>query len=194
AALEAKQPFTRWRPGPGWKPSELYNGMIAPLLPFAIQGAIWYQGESNAGRAHQYRTLMADMITNWRKDWGQGDFTFLQVQLAPFKDYKSEPADSDWAELREAQNYVMKSLPNVGVAVITDVGEEKDIHPRKKEPVGARLALAARHIAYGQDIEYSGPTYRRMKVKKGEAILSFKHVGAGLEARGLSPRTGGTST
>ena len=193
-AQAAKTPFTKRRPGTGWKPSELYNGMIAPLLPFAIQGAIWYQGESNTGRAHQYRTLMADMISNWRKDWGQGNFTFLQVQLAPFRDYKPEPAESDWAELREAQNVVMQSLPKVGVAVITDVGEEKDIHPKKKQPAGARLALAAQHIAYGQDIVYSGPTYRGMKVKNDEAILSFNHVGAGLEARALPPRSGGTST
>ncbi|MEY2407402.1 MAG: sialate O-acetylesterase [Verrucomicrobiota bacterium] len=186
-ALAAGTNFTKRRPGP-WKPSELYNGMIAPLIPFAIRGAIWYQGESNAGRAHQYRTLMADMISNWRKDWGQGDFTFLQVQLAPFKDYKPEPAGSEWAELREAQNYVARSLPKAGVAVITDVGEEKDIHPKRKEPVGARLALAARHIAYGENIVYSGPTYRSMTVKRDQAILSFNHVGAGLEARTIPAR------
>src|SRR5882724_6676206 len=144
---------------PGWKPTELYNGMIAPLIPFAAKGAIWYQGESNAGRAHQYRTLYPDMIKNWRRDWGQGDFTFLAVELAPFQKIQEKPGESSWAELREAQNYAMKVLPKVGVAVITDVGDEKDIHPKKKEPVGARLALAARAIAYGEKIVSSGPTY-----------------------------------
>ena len=187
-AKAAGKPFTKRRPGAGWKPCELYNGMIAPLIPYAIQGAIWYQGESNAGRAHQYRTLMADMISNWRHDWDQGDFTFLQVQLAPFRDYKPEPGESDWAELREAQNHVAKLLPKAGVAVITDVGEEKDIHPRRKEPVGARLALAARRIAYGQDVVHSGPTYRTMKVKGDEAILTFNNVGGGLESHALPQR------
>src|SRR6185503_2317054 len=168
----------------GWRATELYNGMIAPLIPFTIKGAIWYQGESNAGRAWQYRQLFQDMITNWRHDWGIGKFTFLLVQLAPFKAIKSEPAESDWAELREAQALAVKELPNVGMAVITDVGDEKDIHPKKKEPVGARLALAARAIAYDQDIVYSGPIYKSMKVKDGKATLSFSHVGSGLQARG----------
>lgn len=169
---------------PGWKPTELYNGMIAPLIPYAIKGAIWYQGESNAGRAHQYRTLFADMITNWRHDWHQGDFTFLSVQLAPFTKIKDQPGDSDWAELREAQLLSTKVLPKVGMAVITDVGEENDIHPKKKEPVGARLALAARGIAYGDRTVYSGPSYKQMQVKGGKAVLTFDHVGQGLEARG----------
>ncbi len=169
---------------PGWKPTELYNGMIAPLIPFAIKGAIWYQGESNAGRAHQYRSLYPDMIRNWRHDWKQGNLTFLAVQLAPFQKIKDQPGDSSWAELREAQLYATKSLPKVGMAVITDVGEENDIHPKKKAPVGARLALAARGIAYGQKIEYSGPSYRLLVVKGNAATLQFDHVGAGLEARG----------
>src|SRR6185503_1154430 len=193
AADKAGQPFTKRRPGPGWKPSELYNGMIAPLIPYAIKGAIWYQGESNAGRAHQYRTLMADMISNWRHDWKQGDFTFLQVQLAPFKAYKPQPDESDWAELREAQVHVSHVLRNAGVAVITDVGEEKDIHPKKKEPVGARLALAARRIAYGENVSCCGPTYRSMKVKDDQVILSFDNIGSGLEARALTPRAGDTN-
>ena len=192
-AEAANKKFNKWYPGP-WRPSELYNGMIAPLIPYAIKGAIWYQGESNAGRAHEYRTLMADMISNWRHDWKQGDFTFLQVQLAPFKAYKPQPAESDWAELREAQVHVSKVLPKAGVAVITDVGDEKDIHPKKKEPVGARLALAARRIAYGENVAYSGPTYHSIKVKGGTAILSFDHVGSGLEARSVPPRVGETNS
>jgi len=181
-AKKEGKPFTKRRPSASWKPAELYNGMIAPLIPYAIKGAIWYQGESNAGRAHQYRTLFPDMIQNWRRDWGQGDFAFLAVQLAPFMQIKPEPGESSWAELREAQLLATKALPNVGMAVITDVGDEKDIHPKKKEPVGARLALAARAIAYGEDIVYSGPTYRSMKVKDDKAILRFDHVGSGLAA------------
>jgi sialate O-acetylesterase len=179
-AKSAGKRFDRRKPGLGWKPAELYNGMIAPLLPYAIQGAIWYQGESNAGRAHQYRTLFADMIRNWRKDWGQGDFPFLAVQLAPFKEIKAEPADSDWAELREAQVHATKTLRNVGLAVITDYGDPKDIHPRWKQPVGERLALAAREQVYGQKIVGSGPTFRRMKVSGDRAILTFDDVGGGL--------------
>ncbi len=184
AAKAADKPFNKRRPSPGWKPTELYNGMIAPLIPYAINGAIWYQGESNAGRAWQYRTLFPDMIKNWRRDWGQGNFTFLLVQLAPFMAIKDQPADSGWAELREAQLLSTQVLPKVGMAVITDVGDEKDIHPKQKEPVGARLALAGRAIAYGEKIEFAGPLYKSMKVKDGKAILSFDHVGSGLEARG----------
>ena len=183
-AEKAGQEFKKWGPWAPWKPSELYNGMIAPLIPYAIKGAIWYQGEGNAGRAHQYRTLFPDMIRCWRRDWGQGDFPFLCVQLAPFKPIKSQPDESDWAELREAQLLATKVLPKVGMAVITDVGDEKDIHPNKKAPVGARLALAARAIAYGEKIEYSGPIYHSMKPQAGRIILSFDHVGKGLEARG----------
>jgi sialate O-acetylesterase len=184
AAKAEEKPFTKRRPSLPWKPTELYNGMIAPLIPFAMKGAIWYQGESNAGRAHQYRTLFADMIRNWRGDWNEGDFPFLLVQLAPFMAIKEQPAESTWAELREAQALATKVLPKVGMAVITDVGEEKDIHPKKKEPVGARLALAARAIGYGEDIVYSGPTYKSVKIRDGKATVSFNHVGNGLEARG----------
>jgi len=177
---------------PGWKPTELYNGMIAPVIPYGIQGAIWYQGESNAGRAEQYRSLFADMIRNWRHDWGQGDFTFLAVQLAPWDKGKKrsletiaeKTGDSDWAELREAQWLATRNLPKVGMAVITDVGDKDDIHPNKKEPVGARLALAARGIAYGEKIEYSGPIYKKMRVKDSQAILSFEHIDGGLLAQG----------
>jgi sialate O-acetylesterase len=184
AAKKEGKEFKKQAPRAPWRATELYNGMIAPLIPFTIKGAIWYQGESNAGRAWEYRQLFQDMITNWRRDWDLGNFPFLLVQLAPFKAIKPEPAESDWAELREAQALAAKELPKVGMAIITDVGDEKDIHPKKKEPVGARLALAARAIAYNEDIVYSGPTYKSMKVKANEAVLSFEHVGSGLEARG----------
>ncbi|HEV8060925.1 MAG TPA: sialate O-acetylesterase [Gemmataceae bacterium] len=166
-----------------WGANSLYNGMIHPLLPYAITGAIWYQGESNAGRAFEYRTLLATMITDWRKAWGQGDFPFLIVQLAPFQRIKPEPGESDWAELREAQLLMTKKLPKVGIAVITDVGHETDIHPVWKEPVGARLALAARALAHDEKIVYSGPVYREMKIDGDRAILSFDHVGGGLVAK-----------
>ena len=166
------------------RPCVLYNAMIHPLQPYAIKGAIWYQGESNAGRAYQYRTLFPAMIQSWRETWKEGDFPFLFVQLAPWKAIVSEPQESDWAELREAQLLTSLHCKNTGMAVITDVGDPKDIHPRKKEPVGARLALAARGIAYKHNIEYSGPVYDKMSVKDGKAVLHFKHAGKGLEAKG----------
>jgi sialate O-acetylesterase len=161
----------------------LYNAMIHPLQPFAIKGAIWYQGEANAGRAYQYRTLFPAMIESWRKTWNEGDFPFLFVQLAPWQAIVSEPKESAWAELREAQLLTSLHCKNTGMAVITDVGDPNDIHPRKKEPVGARLALAARAIAYGQNVEHSGPLFEKMTVKDDKAVLHFTHVGKGLEAK-----------
>ncbi len=165
-------------------PTALYNGMIAPLQPYAIQGAIWYQGESNAGRAYAYRTLFPLMIQSWRASWKQGDFPFLFVQLAPFRAISKEPQESDWAELREAQLLTALKLKNTAMAVITDLGDEKDIHPKQKAPVGERLALAARALAYGEKVVYSGPVYDSMKVDGNKAVLSFKHVGGGLVAKG----------
>lgn len=172
-------------------PSVLYNGMIAPLIPYGIKGAIWYQGESNAGAAYLYRKLFPVMIQNWRDDWKRGDFPFLFVQLAPWQAIVNEPQESAWAELREAQLLTSQQLPRTAMAVITDVGDPKDIHPRNKEPVGARLALAARAGAYGEPIEYVGPTYVAMEVVGNTAILRFKHKGKGLETRG-GPLTGFT--
>src|SRR5262245_31546048 len=114
-AKEAGKEFKDRAPGMPWRPSELYNGMIAPLVPFTFKGAIWYQGESNAGRAEQYRTLFPDMVRSWRRDWGN-DFPFLFVQLAPFMKIKDDPADSSWAELREAQLLTTRALPHTGMA------------------------------------------------------------------------------
>jgi sialate O-acetylesterase len=172
-------------------PSALYNGMIAPLIPYAIKGAIWYQGEANAGKAERYRALFPRMIANWREDWRQGDFPFLFVQLAPYNPSGKEPPDSDWARLRDAQRETSRKVKNTAMAVITDVGEEKDIHPKKKEPVGHRLALAALAVAYGQKLEYSGPVFEELSVDGSTAVLTFSHLGGGLEARG-GPLTGFT--
>ena len=189
---DGKKPEGKAPAPPSWKPSELYNSMIAPLLPFAIKGGIWYQGESNAGRAWQYRTLFADMIKNWRKDFGQGDFTFLTVELAPFTKILTEPADSNWAELREAQIVASKNVGHAGTATITDVGEENDIHPKKKEPVGERLALLARKLAYGEKIMADGPTFKSAKIEGDKATIGFDNVGAGLLVRGSEELKGFT--
>jgi sialate O-acetylesterase len=164
-------------------PARLYNAMIDPIIKSPIKGAIWYQGESNAGRAYQYRKLFRDMITDWRKAWKVGDFPFYFVQLANFMDEQPQPADSSWAELREAQTMTL-SLKNTGMAVIIDVGDAKDIHPRDKQTVGYRLAQAALAHDYGKTIEYSGPMYKSMKVEGGAIRLSFEHRGGGLVAKG----------
>jgi len=158
-------------------PATLYNGMIAPLLPFAIKGAIWYQGESNAGRPIEYRTLYAAMISDWRKRWGS-DFPFYCVQLAPFN--AGNPEADSWAFLREAQAIASEKVRNAGVAVITDAGDPIDIHPQKKEPAGARLAYLALAKTYGQKIESSGPVYKSMSVQGNKAVLTFDHLGGGL--------------
>ena len=193
AAKAAGKKFNKRPPrSPWWRCSELYNGMIAPLIPFAIRGAIWYQGESNAGRAYQYRRLFPDMIRNWREKWGQGDFPFLAVQLAPWdknrrrsiEEIAAQPVESDWAELREAQVLAARILPNVGIAVITDVGDKDDIHPRNKQPVGERLALAARVIAYGEPIDGLSPLYRSVEFKNGKAIVHFDYVKGPLKVKG----------
>jgi sialate O-acetylesterase len=184
-----KEPQMPYGPGHPDTPSGLYNGMIAPLIPYAIKGVIWYQGESNALRAHQYRKLFPDMIEGWRHAWGQGDFPFLFVQLANFVLTVPQPSDSTWAEMREAQLMTL-SLPNTGMAVAVDVGEQDDIHPKNKQEVGRRLALAAEGIVYRKKMEYSGPMLRSMSVKEGKAVLRFDHVGAGIVAKGGGPLKG----
>ncbi len=161
------------------QPSVLYNAMIAPLIPYTIKGAIWYQGESNADRAYQYRSIFPAMIEDWRKNWGIGNFPFLFVQLANFKEKKPEPADDDWAELREAQVMAL-SLPKTGMAVAIDIGEAEDIHPKNKQDVGKRLALAARKVAYDEDLVYAGPMYESMKKEGNQIIIKFNNVGSGL--------------
>ena len=163
-------------------PTALYNAMIAPLIPYTIRGAIWYQGESNAGRAYQYRTLFQTMIKDWRTRWND-DFAFHFVQLANFMQPPKEPEQSAWAELREAQNMAL-TLPNTGRAVIIDIGEAADIHPKNKQDVGKRLAFSAEATVYGQKAEYDGPRYKSFKVEGNAIRLSFDHVGGGLVAKG----------
>ena len=161
------------------RPTVLFNGMINPIIPYAIRGAIWYQGEGNTGAAYQYRTLFPLMINDWRSRWGEGDFPFLFVQLANFKEKQTEPQDDDWAELREAQLMTL-SLPNTGMAVIIDIGEADDIHPKNKQEVGRRLGLNALALAYGKDVVYSGPIYKSLKIEGSKIRLFFNHVDGGL--------------
>jgi len=161
-------------------PASLYNAMIAPLIPYGVRGAIWYQGESNAGRAYQYRKLFPAMIQNWRKDWGRGDFPFYYVQIAPYK-YKTEFTA---AELREAQLMTLSVL-NTGMVVTSDIGDPNDIHPRNKQEVGRRLALWALAKTYGNaDIVFSGPIYRSMKIEADRVRIFFDHVSGGLVSKG----------
>lgn len=168
---EPKPPGSPTGRGPGC----LYNGMIAPLVPYALRGAIWYQGEANAGNPTQYQSLLPTLIQDWRTAWGQGDFPFLFVQIAP---YNGIPP-----ELREAQLRVWQTTTNTAMAVITDCGSPTNIHPKDKEPVGQRLALAARATVYGEKIEFSGPLYDSMKVTGAEITLTFRHTGTGLVAK-----------
>ncbi len=176
--LSSPKPVAPGSPERGAACSTGFNALIAPLMPYAIKGVIWYQGESNGWdfkRAFDYRKLFARLIADWREKWGQGDFPFLFVQLPVFNGFDPE--------IREAQLLTWKNTPNTGMAVTMDVGEANNIHPGKKEPVGARLALAARALAYGEKIEYSGPEYDSFKIEQNKVVLSFKHVGGGLVAK-----------
>ena len=166
-------------------PTLLYNAMIHPLQRTPIRGVLWYQGESNADGADAlaYRTQFAAMIRGWRTGWGLGELPFLWVQLANFMAAQAEPSESSWALLRESQSAAL-ALPRTGQAVAIDIGDADDVHPRNKQEVGRRLALAARRVAYGEAIEFSGPTYRRHEVAGGRVLLEFDHLGGGLTARG----------
>jgi sialate O-acetylesterase len=165
-------------PGNMWTPAALYNAMIRPLVPYAIKGVIWYQGESNADRAEQYETLFPAMISSWRERWGQGNFPFLFVQLANFSNWHADPtdpADSTWAELREAQRKTLTASPNTGMAVTIDVGDPKDIHPKDKQTVGKRLALAALAQFYGHgELAYTGPMLASVNLEGPNVRLRFR--------------------
>ncbi|HEY0780512.1 MAG TPA: sialate O-acetylesterase [Gemmatirosa sp.] len=167
-------------------PTLLYNKMVHPLLPYPVKGVLWYQGESNADRyedAVAYRGLFAGMIRDWRRRWGVGDAPFLWVQLANYMAPDSAPVlHSNWAALRESQSAAL-ALPNTGQAVILDLGDAGNIHPHDKQDVGARLALVARHVAYGQAVEFSGPALRSSRFEDGRVVLGFDHAD-GLTARG----------
>ncbi|HEU4434647.1 MAG TPA: sialate O-acetylesterase [Pyrinomonadaceae bacterium] len=187
-ALEPKHPDWGTRPEPVGasnqnSPGVLYNAMLAPLVPFAIRGAIWYQGESNAGRAYQYRTLFPTMIRNWRSAWGY-DFPFYFVQLPNWRARQESPSESDWAELREAQTFALRES-KTGMAVAIDVGDGDDLHPRNKLEIGRRLAILALANVYGQAIVPSGPLFDRFKVEGNEVRISFKY------AEGLKTSDGG---
>lgn len=196
-AVAAKQPPPPLPVGPSGsegshqQSARLYNGMVAPLVPYAIRGAIWYQGESNGGEGESYFHKKQGLVNGWRKVWGQGDFSFYWVQLANFQ--KSDPNKPEmgdgWARLREAE---LKSLalPNTGMAVIIDIGQANDIHPKNKQDVGKRLAAWALAKDYGKTIEYSGPLYRAFSVEGNKIRIEFDHAGSGLmvgEKNGLEP-------
>jgi len=159
----------------------LFNGMIAPILPYAMKGVIWYQGESNVGRGKQYETLFPTLIRSWRSQWGLGDFPFYFVQIAPFKYGESEPGPA--AELREAQRLTL-SLPNTGMVVTSDIGNPTNIHPANKKDVGERLARWALSRTYGQELVYSGPLADRAEFSGRQVTVHFLHAGSGLVAKG----------
>jgi sialate O-acetylesterase len=167
------------------KATGLYNGMIHPLVPFAIRGAIWYQGEANRGQGMHYLDLMRGLIQGWRSVWGEGEFPFLYVQLAPFRYPLSETV---LPEIWEAQTAAL-SIPNTGMAVTTDIATIENIHPTNKQEVGRRLSLWALAKTYGQDLVYSGPLYDSMTVEGDKIRIKFKYAGGGLLARDGKPLT-----
>ncbi len=183
-AKAAKKPAPRapqdWLTGNA-RPGNIFAGVVHPTLGYGIKGVIWYQGESNAGRAYEYATLFPFMIEQWRKEWGQGDFPFYWVQLADFKAEKPEPGDSDWAELREAQTRTLQ-LPHTGQAVIIDVGEGRDIHPRNKQDVAARLVRWALAKDYGLKVPYRSPEFQGVAITGDKAVVTIDCFGSSLRA------------
>jgi len=165
-------------------PSVLHQGMIEPIAPLALAGALWYQGEANTSRAHQYRALLPAMIADWRRTFGQGDFPFLITGLPAFQAHRDEPGSDGWAELREAQALTARAVPNCGLAVTIDTGEADNIHPRDKRPVGERLALVALAQHYGKNVVASGPVFRDFQRKAGALRIRFDHTDGGLAVHG----------
>ena len=163
----------------------LYNGSIHPLIPYGLRGAIWYQGEADAGNgyAYKYRKLLPALIKGWREVWGQGDFPFFFVQLPNFGQRAGLPSDAKWAVLRESQAKAL-AMPNTGMAVTIDVGDARNIHPGDKKSVGQRLALCALATVYGKDVVYQGPTHDKVKIDGAKVTVHFKHLGGGLVVRG----------
>ena len=162
--------------------ASIYKNMIEPLIPFAIQGVLWYQGEANVERAEQYGVLLPTMIRSWRERWGQGDFPFAIVQLPNFRSKSIEPSDEAWSHLRDAQRKTFMQTPNTGLIVTIDLGDAEQIHPDNKLPVGKRLAYWAMAHVYGRPVTESGPIYLNTKFKKKKAIVYFSGTGDGLKA------------
>jgi len=183
------------KPNPPMGPTDpnhacgLFYGSVSPYIPFAIKGVLWYQGESEGcspmKNALNYKTLFADLIRCWRKEWNRDDLPFLFVQLAPYRLMSPVPEDSPWSRIRDAQNEALK-LPHTGMAVILDSGNEKDIHPTDKKPVGDRLAQWAKATIYGMDVVPAGPMFEKMEIKGDKAVVTFKYAGKGIEARDLT--------
>ena len=193
AAKAAGQPFTQRAPqspqatlAGNARPGNIYNGVLLPTIGYGVKGAIWYQGESNASRAHEYGHLFPLMIQHWRDEWKQGDFPFYWVQLADFKAEKPEPGDSDWAELRESQTKTQNAVPNSGQAVIIDLGEANDIHPKNKRDVAERLARIALARDYGMDIRWRSPEFKAAEFQGGKAIVTLDTFGSSLRTVDVS--------
>jgi len=165
-------------------PVVLYDGMLKPVAPLAIRGAIWYQGEANFQRAYQYRTLLPLMIGDWRKLFDQGDFPFYIVSLPAFLPHNNQPGNDDWAELREAQALTARNVKNCGLAVTVDTGDADNIHPKDKKIVGERLALCALAGEYGEKVVYAGPTFKSAEHIRGALKLRFDHTDGGLVVKG----------
>lgn len=178
----AKEPRQRKKFNLNSFPGLLYNAMISPFIKLPVKGVIWYQGESNKKNACQYRNLFKRLINDWRQKWGIGDFPFLFAQLPNYLEPVDSPAESEWAVMRESQDMAL-SLPNTGMACIIDLGETYNIHPKNKQGVGRRLALAALKVAYGKNIVYSGPRFEKAEIKGGKVITTFTHVGEGLQIK-----------
>jgi sialate O-acetylesterase len=182
AAKKAGQepPKHPWHPDPAsWAPAKLYNGMVAPAVNFRIKGVIWYQGETNSAsnRAHMYQRVFSSLIADWRRAWAEGNFPFLYVQISSFT------TSELWGVLREAQRRTL-DVANTGMAVTLDIGDPDNVHPSNKQDVGGRLALAARALAYGEQIEFSGPIYRQSAVEGNAMRVWFNHTAKGLAAKG----------
>jgi sialate O-acetylesterase len=173
------------------RPGNIFAGMVNPTLGYGMKGVIWYQGESNAGRAYEHADLFPFLIEQWRKEWGQGDFSFYWVQLADFKAEKPAPGESDWAELRETQTKTLR-LPHTGQAVIIDLGEGKDIHPRNKHDVAARLVRWALVKDYGMKFPYRSPEFKSLAIAGDKATVTLDCFGSTLrpfdvaEAKGFA--------
>jgi sialate O-acetylesterase len=185
-AVDAKPPHPLPLGYENWPtmPAVLYNGMIAPVAPLAIAGALWYQGESNVGRAAEYRKLLPTMIADWRRAFQSGDFPFYIVSLAAFTQPKEVPGDDSWAELRAAQAFVARTVKNSGLALAIDLGDPVDIHPKDKKEVGERLAFCALANHYGKKVVFAGPTFERVESLPGALKLHFKNTDGGLMVKG----------